>query len=264
MCIRDSYWGVKVFSYYLHGKPFILETDHANLLYMEKSEVYIITRWRIYLQSFIFWMRHIAGKNNIVADWGRRMYSVSEVESDPPTLDSHLVTSEVVDSDRMLQQVHGGRMFHYGPRKTWHLLGKYFPGHKIPYGKVVEFCMECGRCQKDKKAWVQDIKPVVRTVIPETHRSRLGIDTVTITPADEDGHCAAIVIVNLKTKHVMIYPAKSYDADTAAAAIFVYITRYGLYDELISDPGSSFLSDSVDKVNGWLGVRHKLSLVDVH
>jgi hypothetical protein len=62
----------------------------------------------------------------------------------------------------------------------------------------------------------------------------------------------------------MIYPAKTYEAETAAAAIFQYIARYGLFEELISDPGSMFLSDAVNKVNAWLGIRHKLSLVDVH
>ena len=232
------YWGVKVFSYYLHGKKFILETDHANLLYMEKSEVYIVVRWRIYLQSFMFLLRHISGKKNIVADWGTRMYALTNAENNGELLNPDS-TVEIIDCDNMLKQVHGGRMFHYGPRKTWQLLGKYFPGHKVPFRKVVEYCLECIRCQKDKKVWVKDIQPIVRTVIPDGFRARLGIDTLTITPADEDDNCLAIVIVNLKTKHVMIYPAKGYDADTAAAAIFVYITRYGLFDEIISDPGSS-------------------------
>ena len=68
------YWGVHVFSYYLIAKQFIIETDHANLLYMEQSEAYIIIRWRIYLQSFNMHLRHISGKKNIVADWGSRMY----------------------------------------------------------------------------------------------------------------------------------------------------------------------------------------------
>jgi len=256
------YWGVKVFSYYLHGKKFILETDHANLLYMEKSEVYIVVRWRIFLQSFMFLLRHISGKKNIVADWGTRMYLLATEEEE--VLLDEVTVPVVSDSDDMLKQVHGGRMFHYGPRKTWQLLGKYFPGHKVPYKKVADFCFDCPRCQKDKKVWVKDIQPVVRTVIPDGFRSRLGIDTLTVTPVDEDGNCLAIVIVNLKSKHVMIYPAKGYDADTAAAAIFVYITRYGLFDEIILDPGSGFLSDSVNKINGWLGIRHRLSLVDVY
>jgi len=62
----------------------------------------------------------------------------------------------------------------------------------------------------------------------------------------------------------MIYPTKSYDAETAAATIFEYITRYGLFDEIISDLGSNFLSDSVSKVYAWLDIWHKLSLVNVH
>ena len=31
------YFGVTLFAYHLRFKPFTLETDHANLLYMEKS-----------------------------------------------------------------------------------------------------------------------------------------------------------------------------------------------------------------------------------
>lgn len=263
------YFGCKAFAYYLHGKQFILETDHANLLYMEKSDVYIVIRWRIYLQSLMFLLRHIPGKKNIVADWGSRMYHLlsngtTDQQEPEPDLEQELPAAKPQSVEEALSQVHGGRMFHYGPRKTWQLLNKYFPGHSIPYRVVVEYCTECPRCQKDKKVWSQDIQPLVRTVIPKSNRSRLGIDALTISPADEDGNCQAIVIVNLKTKLVMIYPAKDYTMDTAAAAIFVYITRYGLHDEIITDPGSMFISDSVNKVNSWLGIRHKLSLVDVH
>ena len=53
-----AYFGVHHFSYYLRGKPFILETDHRNLLWIEKSEVPIVIRWRVYLQSFTIFMKH--------------------------------------------------------------------------------------------------------------------------------------------------------------------------------------------------------------
>ena len=62
-------WGVKVFTYYIHGKEFVIEMDHKNLLYMEKSEAAIVIRWRIYLQGIMGFLRHIAGKHNI-SDWG--------------------------------------------------------------------------------------------------------------------------------------------------------------------------------------------------
>jgi len=76
------YFGVKSFAYYLRCKPFILETDHNNLLWMEASAVPKVIRWRVYLQSFSFTLRHIPGKQNLVADWLSR---AAATDSNPPT-----------------------------------------------------------------------------------------------------------------------------------------------------------------------------------
>ena len=72
------YYCVKALAYYLHGKFFIIETDHANLVWMERSEVHIIIRWRMYLQGFWFVIRHIPGKANVFADMLSRMYLLFE------------------------------------------------------------------------------------------------------------------------------------------------------------------------------------------
>ena len=53
-------------------RPFVLETDHANILYLEKSEVKKLVRWRLYIQEFAFILRHIPGVLNIVADYYSR------------------------------------------------------------------------------------------------------------------------------------------------------------------------------------------------
>ena len=65
-------------SHLLLGKQFVVETDHSNLLFMEKSEFAIVIRWRCYLQQFAFFLRHIPGKNNVLADYLSRMFSLSE------------------------------------------------------------------------------------------------------------------------------------------------------------------------------------------
>jgi hypothetical protein len=62
------YFGVKHFAYYLHGKSIVLETDHRNLIWIEKSLVPIVIRWRVFLQSFQIWLKNIPGKANVVAD----------------------------------------------------------------------------------------------------------------------------------------------------------------------------------------------------
>lgn len=256
------YFGVKTFAYYLYGKKFIIETDHRNLLWMENSDALIVIRWRIYLQSFQFLLRDIKGKDNIVADWGSRLYNIT---GDVQILGA--VAEPVNDQSRAeyyFTQVHGGRMFHPGVRETFRRLNEYFPGHGISQKVIQRMVEECPRCQKDRLVISGDIKPIVRTLIPEHHRTRIGIDALTITPEDENGNCMALVVVEQKTKHTAIYPAKQYDQVTAATAIFQYMCTFGLHDEIISDPGSMFLSDTVAQLNSWLGLRHKVSLVDVH
>ena len=66
-------FGFKYFEYYIKCKTITLETDHRNLLWMETSESPKIIRWKIYMQRFTFFLRHIPGKSNVVADYLSRV-----------------------------------------------------------------------------------------------------------------------------------------------------------------------------------------------
>ena len=260
------YFGVRSHAYYLRGKAFVIETDCRNLVWIEKSEVPIVIRWRIYLQSFQFLLRHLKGKDNVVADWASRKEEFEHIdgvvlrdeESEAEDItevnlsillllgndgvETTITTGALRPEDQtardFLRQVHGGRMPHFEAKRTWQLLNKHFPGHGVPVRVVQGFVAECPRCQKDARQSVSDIQPAVRTLLPEGNRVRVGIDSVTITPEDKDGNIHAIVLVNHMTKHVSIYPAKTYDAGTAATALFVYYCKFGGFDELASDPGA--------------------------
>jgi hypothetical protein len=70
-----AFFGINYFAYYLRGKAFILETDHRNLQWIEKSEFPMVVRWRVFMQSFCVFIRHIPGTKNLVADWLSRMVS---------------------------------------------------------------------------------------------------------------------------------------------------------------------------------------------
>jgi hypothetical protein len=153
---------------------------------------------------------------------------------------------------------------HYGARRTYKRLKIWFPGSKIPFRAVQDYIRDCPRCQVNPKHWTQDIKPIVRTIIPRDFRTRIGIDTLKITPRDRHGNTVVIVIVNLKTKLAFLYPAPDETASTIASAIIQFISLYGLVDEIVSDPGRNITSKLVKEVNDWLGLRHFVSLVDVH
>jgi phospholipid-translocating ATPase len=69
------YFGILSFESKLRGKSFLLETDHRNLIWMEKSVVPKIVRWVLYMKSFSFQVRHVPGKLNNVADHLSRYFN---------------------------------------------------------------------------------------------------------------------------------------------------------------------------------------------
>jgi hypothetical protein len=224
-------------------KPFVLETDHNNLLWMEASAVPKVIRWRIYLQSFTFMLRHIPGKQNLVADWLSRAHATESSDVITPTdsamqaigcaymylahlqqcLNNHeeLSSPEVLTplplrtefTDKVLQifyKCHRDRNLHGGTRATWKLMNEYFPGHNIPYRVVSELVASCPVCQKDRlgMAPFDTIEPIVRTLKPPHQRALIGADIVTITPIDRNGNQYIINIVVILTKLCFLYPAK--------------------------------------------------------
>ena len=68
---------------------------------MEKSESALVIRWRIYLQGFMFMLKHIPGKTNHIADWGTRMFTMMRALAPDTTVevtaDSQLVTTDNKD-----------------------------------------------------------------------------------------------------------------------------------------------------------------------
>jgi hypothetical protein len=89
-----------------------------------------------------------------------------------------------------LDRVHGGKALHFRNRQTWQKRNKYFPGHKITLKVVDNYAEACPRCQKDRLKMTQDIKPAVRTLIPNGYRTVLDIDAMKVTPADKWGDTA--------------------------------------------------------------------------
>jgi len=256
------YYGVQKCSHLLRCKFFTLRTDHNNLVWMEASQVPKIVRWRLYLQSFNFVILHISGKSNSVADWLSRM---QEPAIPPETQCNVLEIENVIDPvDKVLSQVHGGRVGHHGVRRTWLALNQKFPGHRITYDTVREYVTTCPVCQKTRLGMVDTVEPVVRTLKPEHMRSMIGFDHLAVTPPDSDGNKVILVVVNHGTKLATLYPLKEYTAEAVATCLFRHFVSYGLTDSVISDPGSAFTSDVIEELHRYFGVKQRFSLVNRH
>ena len=251
------YYAVTQFNYYLRGKPFLMETDHRNLVWIETSQVPIVVRWRVLLQSFVFDVKHIPGKNNTVADWLSRMYPMLTTQS---TLSA---ISTTLNMKSMFDAVHGGRSLHHGAKRTYLALCQQFPGHGIPLRIVQDLVSECPTCQKDRLP----MQTIPHNEIRETifhHPRSIGIDHVTVTPHDEDGYIGLLLVVELDTKFPQAYPIRDYTARAVAVTLFKHYCTFGSYDSLYSDPGSAFTAEILHHLNRWIGIPHRISLVGRH
>ena len=249
-------FGVKACEYYLRGKPFILEGDHRNLGWMEQSIVPKIIRWRIYLQGFSFTFNHIAGKQNIVADWQSRIFNIV---SQAPQVPEKTELTQMA----MLKQVHGHRSAHLGARRTWLLLNEHFPGHHIAYSQVADYIASCPVCQKIRLGMSDALVPIKRHLKVDGPRKVVGIDYLSLQK-DDFGNTGAYVLRDHFSKLVSIYPTPNHTSESAASAIFTYSITFGVFDVLLSDPGSDFTSATISLLNTWFGIHHRLSLVDRH
>jgi len=253
---REAYaifHAVQSFHYYLRGKDFLVETDHRNLQWIETSQTPIVVRWRALLQSYSFLIRHIPGTENKVADWMSRMYSLTE---------DVLYNLSFED---IMQTVHGKEAFHFGASETWSRAKRLFPDATISINAVRSYVKECPLCQKMRDTGIKGLPAITRTLKPQTYRRRVGIDHISISKEpDKNGNTCAIILVEHFSHFPQVYAVKDYSADTVIATMLEHFSRFGVFDEIISDPGSSFLSDVVNKYNELMGMRHIVSLVGRH
>ena len=164
----------------------------------------------------------------------------------------------------MLSMCHGGRAGHHGARRTMQLLNRHCVGHRLSQQLVQDYVNACPTCQKIRAPRGIALEPVVRHIKPTGVFRALGADTLTISPADKAGNRYVIVLVNLFTKRVSLYPVPNKDMITLARVLFKHMVTFGVVDELCSDPGSDFTSGLVEQLNAWFGIHHKLALVDRH
>ena len=168
-------------------------------------------RWRALLQAFDFKIKHIPGRENRVADWLSR----------PPTIDTHNLTPSLsavthdpslTASERtlgsMLQEVHGGRHLHYGVSRTWELAKQHFPGAKISIKAVSDYVRECPMCQKTRQTGISGLPSQTLSLKPSSYRRTVGVDHVTVTPADKNGYECVILVVEHFSHFPVAYPAK--------------------------------------------------------
>lgn len=77
---------IKHWTHFLWGRTFTVETDHRNLVYIHKCEAAKVVRWKLQLQEYDFIIRHVSGRDNVVADFLSRFPQPSPSDDTIPAV----------------------------------------------------------------------------------------------------------------------------------------------------------------------------------
>ena len=72
------------------------------------------------------------------------------------------------------------------------------------------------------------------------------------------------VIVNRTTNLAVLFPKKERTAISTATNLYVYFTRYNLFDAIWSDPGSDLTSEVIEQLEKWLDKKHRFTIPNQH
>lgn len=105
-------FGCQKFEYLLRDRPFVLKTDHKNLIHLASSTSKKVVRWKLALQKFDAKIEFIEGTQNVIADALSRM-----VPADVPKNSENLAAMYMCQCEQCnpvsLNLLHTTRMAHF-------------------------------------------------------------------------------------------------------------------------------------------------------
>ena len=285
--------------HFLQAVPFIAQTDHANLLWLDKSEVPKVVRWRLLLQSFDFVVEHIAGRLNIVPDALSRclrsharaareqasrqaqaqaaMEAVDAAAADVNAAAANAVALRDADADlpelvreeeedyathrRQFTACHNSLVGHHGREKTVARIRNRYGGWPNMRQQVAEWIRLCALCQLCIRGHDQGSVAGTRaTISASMPNERIAIDPIKMP--EIDGFKALWVFIDEFSRYTYLYAGKDVTAETACTVLLEHIGREGAPASIRTDQGPAFTSQLFEALNDSLGVTHTLSIAE--
>ena len=231
--------------------PFTLETDHRNLVYLDRlsDESKKLLHWKLMLMEYNFVVKHIPGHTNTVADALSRLFGDDGTATPIRAMQTHDINEP---HRRVIMMVHDGISGHYGVKKTMERIQDMGIAWPSLEADVKEFVQACFICRKVKP---HNIKLKLGSHIITQPFLMWAVDTMGPFPCTSDGFMYIIVVIDLFSRWVELIPAKTLTAMEAADRILhtVYL-RHGLPKFMKSDRGTQFINELTEKLFNMLGI----------
>jgi RNase H-like domain found in reverse transcriptase/Reverse transcriptase (RNA-dependent DNA polymerase)/Integrase zinc binding domain len=236
---------------HLQGRRFYVATDHRNLIYMQQSTVPKIVRWRLRLLEFDYVVKHIPGKDNVVADALSRILKLVQIGD------------ESLDSVEILGRIHNTTVGHHGINRTLDILKESGVSWKNMSAEVSKFIKNCPICQKVKPQRQSEYDLEVHTLSSDYPMQSLSIDSLGPFVKDSDGNQYILNIICNMSKYSDLYATKSVTALEYAHAMVKHVSIYGLPLKVRTDRGTQFTAEVSQQLAKLLNYQHNLILTDL-
>ena len=249
------YWAITSWESYLLGQHFEVQTDHKNILWLYKSGVPKILRWRLRLQEYDFDVKHLAGSKNVVADGLSRCngsdsvktvkWSAGTVADDGFSVDKKLLRM----IDAFHNDVHGHQHVRSIEKK---MLAAGIQATNLRK-HIQYFIKHCPMCQKLDSG--SATVPNFATISVKECGEEWSIDTMGPFPPDEDGNTFVLAAVCGFSRFVCLSPAKSTKAEEAAKFVIRLAGFFGFPRFFRSDNGSQYDNELISALLHFAGTE---------
>jgi hypothetical protein len=247
---------VMSFCHYLRGHRFTIQTDHRNLVFIEKSEAPKIVRWRLRLQAYDFDIVHIPGKSNVVPDVLSRCLHIA---SQDITHVLSLCLTVTDDHSDLISTVHNCVVGHRGINHSvtrLKMLGHNWSGMK---SEVSTFIESCPTCQKTRLAGPHtDVRE--GNIMSSEPYETISIDIAGPYPEDDYKNKYIIAVVDNFTRFTELFARPAQTARAVAECLLDVFGRYGAPKKVRSDQGTQFTSDLIKEFLQLVGSKQLLTV----
>ena len=227
----------------LLGQRFTVETDHANLQFLNNTTTPKCVRWRTRLQEFTFALVHIPGSDNQVAD----------------ALSRCLVVCSSKSVDDEISLVHNSIIGHHGVVRTMNMLKAKNVRINQMKEEVTTFIASCPLCQKIRLGQ-GSMDAALHSSMVSTPGEVWCIDTMGPYPEDELGMLYIVVCIDAFTRYAVLYPTKDKTAKAFMTCMISLIGHFGFMKEIRTDNAGQFTSKEVNDMLLMFKVEHQLTI----
>jgi len=196
-------------------------------------------------------------KSNIETGHGRSEYHPTDPGERAPSAD--LIAALSPQQTDAFEKIHNAKVGHFGWRRTYLKATKAFPVLNFSSNDIRDAVAECGVCQKYRPN-LDSPTEAPRHSLPIPARHGL----VTMDPfklkETKRGHNYVLVIIDHATKVASLQAMKTKSAEEVTKQALAYITRNGIPNMILTDPGPEFVNIDLESLLKWLGIEKGLSI----